>query len=131
MTDFYQEMAGVAAELLAPTDDGGLGQGEIVLVQLTPAPPPLNAWEPPGTPTSTRTPLNGAASGVGKALIGTPLDNGTEIIAGDLQVIVAPWDGTASPEDVLALDGQAATVMAVERIPAIGIAAAVRFIVRR
>lgn len=131
MSDFYADMAGVARELLAPTDEGGLGQGSIVLVQYTPGPPPANSWDPPSAPVPKRTPLDGAVSGVGKDLIGTPLENGTAIVAGDLKVIVAPWGGTANPEDVLELDGVPATVMRVEPIPAIGITSAVRLIVRR
>ncbi len=131
MMDFYDEMAGVTAELLAPTSAGGLGQGVIVLVQYTPGPPPTESWLPPSPPVPSRAPLNGAVSGVGKDLIGTALENGTTIVAGDLKVIVAPWGGSASPEDVLELDGAPATVMKVEPIPAIGTAAAVRMIVRR
>lgn len=131
MTDFYEDMAQAARDLLAPTSEDGLGQGEIVLVKLGPGAAPANPWDPPLPPVPTRTPLEGAVSGVGKDLIGTLLENGTAIVAGDLKVIVAPWGGTAEPEDVLELDGVAATVMKVEPIPAIGITSAVRMIVRR
>lgn len=130
MADFYEEMAGVTAELLAPTAQGGLGQGSIVLVQMAPASAPTNPWDAPGAPTPTETPLNGAASGVSKDLLGTPLQNGTAIVASDKQVIVSVWDGDAKPEDVLKLDGASHTVMRVDRIPAVGITAAVRLIVR-
>jgi hypothetical protein len=131
MADFYAEMAGVSREMLAPPEDGGLGQGSIVLVQLQPGAAPANSWDPPSPPVPTRTPLDGAATGVGKDLVGTPLENGSVIVAGDLQVIVAPWGGTAQPENVLELDGAPATVMKVENIPAIGTPAAIRLIVRR
>lgn len=131
MADFYAAMAEAARELLAPTEEDGLGQGEIVLVQYVPGPAPANSWDPPSPPVPTRTPLDGAVSGVGKDLIGTALENGTTIVAGDLKVIVAPWAGSANPEEVLELDGTPATIMRVEPIPAIGTAAAVRMIVRR
>lgn len=131
MAGFYDEMAGATRELLASTDKGGLGQGSIVLVQLVPGAPLANAWDAPSPPVPQYTPLDGAASGVGKELIGTPLENGSVIVAGDLKVIVAPWAGTANPEDLLELDGALATVMKVEQIPAIGTPAAIRLIVRR
>lgn len=131
MPDFYLEMAATARDLLAPTAEGGLGQGEIVLVKLTPGAPPANAWDPPTAPGRTETPLDGAASGVGKELVGLVALNGTSIVASDLQVIVAPWDGEADPEDLLELDGAATTILRVDKIPAVGITAAVRIVVRR
>lgn len=131
MADIYTRMAGVSQRLLRPAVDGGMGQGEIVLVQSQPRPAPAEPWLPPSPPTQTRTPLDGAVRGVGKELIGTPLENGTAIVAGDLMVIVAPWGGTAKPEDVLELDGAPATVMKVEPIPATGVTSVVRMVVRR
>lgn len=131
MSDIYTRMADVSKRMLRPASEGGMGQGSIVLVKYVPGPPPAQLWEPPSPPVPQRTPLRGAVRGVGKELIGTAADNGTVIEAGDLQVIVAPWGGNADPEDVLELDGEAATVMSVQNIPAIGIPSAVRLIVRR
>lgn len=130
MGEFYSEMAGVTRELLAPTSEGGLGQGSIVLVRFIPAAEPSNPWDPPAEPTPVRTVLDGAATGVSKELLGTPLANGTAILASDKSVIVSVWPGDAEPEDILELDGAAHTIMRVDRIPPVGITAAVRLIVR-
>lgn len=135
MADFYTEMRGVAQELLAPTASGGLGQGSIALARFTEV-PPANPWEPSGDPVVTRVALNGAARGVSKELVGLSIAPGNQIVATDLQVIVAPWWGGAAspggydPADVLELDGKPVTVLRVDNIPAVGIVSAVRFIVR-
>lgn len=127
--DFYTQMAGVARDLLAPTSRGGLGQGKIELVRYTDA-PPVNPWDAPLPPTRTATTLNGAARGVSKEMIGAPVDNGGQIVATDLVVIVAPWDGQYEPADVLEIDGKPVTILSVSNIPAAGIVSAIRFIVR-
>lgn len=131
MGDFYDDMAGVARELLAPTSQGGLGQGSIVLVRYTPGPTPPNAWDPPSEPARTETALNGAASGVSKEMVGVEASPGTTIVATDLQIIVAPWGGAVEPADVLELDGSPVTILSVQNIPAVGTPAAIRFVVRR
>lgn len=131
MSDFYTEMAGVVREMLAPTDEGGLGQGDIALVRYVPGPPPANAWDPPSLPSRQVTPLDGAARGVAKELVGTPVETGGKIVATDLQVIVAPWGGEYGVTDVLEIDGSPVTVMKVENIPAAGTVCAVRFLVRQ
>lgn len=128
---FYSDMAAVAAELLAPESQGGLGQGSIVLVRYTPAAAGANPWDAPGAPTPTRTTLAGVVSGVSKELVGTPVADGTAIVATDLQVIVAPWGGSYDPGDVLELDGTPVIVLKVQNIPAVGTVAAVKFIARR
>lgn len=124
-------MAQAARELLAPTNDGGLGQGEIALVRYVPGPPPANPWDPPAAPEREVTILDGAARGVGKELIGAPVENGGQIMATDLTVIVAPWGGEYAPGDVLTVDDASVTVLKVENIPAAGAVCAVRFVVRR
>lgn len=131
MTDFYAEMAGVTAELLAPTNAGGLGQGSIVLVRLTPGAPPANAWDPPSDPVPVRATLAGAASGVSKELVGTEASPGTTIAATDLQIVVAPWGGAYEPGDILELDGAPLTILAVRNIPAVGTVSAIKFVARR
>ncbi len=133
MADLYTRMAGVSKRLLAPTAQGGLGQGKIELVRLTPAATdPEKPWLPPGAPTRAVTPLDGAARGVGKELVGTPVENGSAIVATDLVVIVAPWGGSVQPGDILELDGVAVnTILKIENIPAVGTVSAVRFIVRQ
>lgn len=128
-TDFYAEMAGVTAELLSPTSEGGLGQGEIVFVTYTPGAAPANEYDPPSTPTRNETPLNGVAKGVSEQFIGTQAGSET-IIASDLELIVAPFSGDADPGDVVEIDGTATTVLRVDNIPPAGTVAAVRLIVR-
>jgi hypothetical protein len=123
-------MAGVSKRLLRPTSQNGLGQGKIELVRLTPGTPPVNPWDPPTAPTLTKTTLNGAATGVGKELVGTPVAVGNAIVATDLSVIVAPWGGAYDPADKLELDGKPVTILKVENIPAVGTVSAIRFIVR-
>lgn len=127
--DFYTQMAGVARDLLAPTSRGGLGQGKIELVRYVDT-PPVNPWDAPSPPTRTATTLNGAARGVSKEMIGAPVDNGGQIVATDLVVIVAPWGGQYAPADVLEIDGKPVTILSVSNIPAAGIVSAIRFIVR-
>lgn len=130
MADLYDRMRATAQRLLAPTSKGGLGQGSIVLVRYVDGPPPASPWDPPSEPIPQRTTLDGAARGVGKELIGAPVETGGQIVATDKQVIVAPWGGSYDPGDVLELDGSPVTVLKVENIPAVGTVCAVKFIVR-
>lgn len=123
-------MADMVQELLAPTSEDGLGQGSIALVRYTAGAPGPDPWSPPSTPTRTVTALKGAATGVAKELIGTPVETGGQIVATDKMVIVAPWGGSYEPSDVLELDGDPVTVLKVENIPAVGTVCAVRFLVR-
>ncbi len=131
MGDFYAEMAQAARDLLAPTDEGGLGQGTIQLVAYVPGAPGANPWDPPAPPSRQVTVLNGAARGVSKELIGAPVETGGQVVATDLQVIVAPWDGEYEPGQVLELDARPVTILKIENIPAAGTVCAVRFLVRR
>jgi hypothetical protein len=128
---FYEEMADVARELLAPTDEGGLGQGTIELVRYLPSPAPVNAWDPPAPSEREITVLDGVARGVGRELIGAPIETGGQIVATDLTVTVAPWPGTYQLGDVLEVDDRPVTVLKAENIPAAGVVCAVRFVVRR
>lgn len=131
MGEFYADMRQTAIDLLAPTDEGGLGQGTIELVRYVPGAAPANPWDPPTEPTREVTPLDGAARGVGKELIGAPIETGGQIVATDLVVIVSPWGGVVEPTHVLEIDGLPVTILKIENIPAAGITCAVRFVVRR
>lgn len=131
MGDFYDDMRQVTIDLLAPTNEGGLGQGTIKLVRIVPGTLGPDPWSPPAAPTRQVTPLNGAARGVGKEMIGAPVENGGQIIATDLQVIVAPWGGAYEAGQVLELDGTPVTILKIENIPAVGTVAAIRFVVRQ
>ena len=129
MADFYADMAKVSAQLLAPTSQGGLGQGVIVLARSTPGTPNQNApWEPV-TPTVTTETLKGAARGVDSRLVGTEV-GGAVILATDKQIICAPPVMQYQAGDTLSIDGVPVHVIAVERIPAAGVTSAVKFIVR-
>jgi len=129
MADFYSDMAQLARDLLAPTNQGGLGQGEIKLTRVTPGTPdPGKPWEPVEPSTQTVT-IRGAVRGLSKELVGTEV-GGTVLLASDRQAIceVPAIEYTAG--DVLSVDGKPVTVLSVQNIPAAGIAAAVKFIIR-
>lgn len=128
---FYERMRATAGRLLAPTDAGGLGQGDIELVRYLPGPLPANPWDPTSPQEREITVLDGVARGVAKELVGTPVENGGQIVATDVQVLVASWGGEIDAADVLELDGSPVTVLKVENIPAVGLACAVRMVVRR
>ena len=129
MADFYSEMADMASDLLAPTSQGGLGQGVIILARSTPGVPNEEApWEPV-TPTVTTETLKGAARGVDSRLVGTEV-GGAVILASDRQVICAPPVMQYQAGDTLSIDGVPVHVIAVEKIPAAGVTSAVRFLIR-
>lgn len=129
MADFYSEMNQMARDLLKPTSQGGLGQGEITLTRTTPGTP--NEDEPwvPVEPTVTTETLDGAVDGVDKRLVGTEAGS-TVILASDRQAIVTVPAMNYTAGDVLSVDGVPVHIVSVENIPAAGIAAAVRFIIR-
>lgn len=129
MDDFYSDMAGVARDLLAPTNQNGLGQGEIILYHSEPGTPnpdePWNLVEP----TVTTETLRGAVKGVNQKLVGTEV-GGAIILASDRQCICAVPKMAYAAGDALVIDGTPVQILAVERIPAAGIPSAVKFIVR-
>lgn len=128
MADFYTEMAAMTRGLLAPTSQGGLGQGEIVLTRKTPGVPGPNPWDPVEPVTQSET-LRGAVSGVSQELVGTEI-GGTVILSSDRQAICAVPTLQYQAGDVLSVDGVPVNILGVQRIPAAGIAAAVKFVIR-
>jgi len=130
VADIYTRMQATAKRLLAPTNEGGLGQGTIELVRYIDGPPPADSWLPPSPPEREITVLDGVARGVAKELVGAPVENGGQIVATDLTVTVAPWGGTYEPADVLELDGAPVTVLKVEDVPAVGTVCVIKFVVR-
>lgn len=128
MVDFYASMAKVASDLLAPTSQNGLGQGTITLTRVTGGTAGANPWDPV-TPTTSTEVLRGAVSGISKELIGTEA-GGTVLLASDRMAICAVPVNGYGPGDVLSVDGVPVTVLSVQNIPAAGIAAAVRFVIR-
>lgn len=127
MTDFYESMRRTAEELLAPTSQGGLGQGSIVLSRQS-STPGANPWDPPVTTPKTET-LNGAVRGVSKELIGVEM-GGTVILASDRQAICAPPSMGYTAGDTLVVDGVPVHILAVQNIPAAGVTSAVKFFIR-
>lgn len=131
MSDIYTRMRAVGARLLAPTSEGGYGQGSIELIRYVEGDAPTNPWDQPETPAREINVLDGVARGVGKELIGSPVETGGQIVATDLQVTVTPWGGDFNPGDVLEIDGEPVTVLSVKNVPAAGLPVVVRFVVRR
>lgn len=129
---FYDEMAGVARELLAPDEAGGLGAtaGTIVLTRIVRV-PPANSWENP-TETPQSETLLAQAFGVGAELVGLPADepsNGV-VLASDRMVISAVPAMGYRPGDLITIGSQAVAIIRVENIPAAGTVSAVKFVVR-
>lgn len=128
MSDFYSQMAGMARDLLAPTNQNGLGQGVIVLARDVDGAPPPNPWEPPAVDEQTER-LHGAVRGVSKELVGVELD-GTIVLASDRQAICTVPSMGYTAGDRLSVDGVPVHIVAVQNIPAAGVTSAVRFIIR-
>lgn len=129
MCDFYTQMGQVAAELLAPTGQGGLGQGNVVLSRKIPGTPDPDAPWIPVEPTNQRETLRAAVRGVSKELVGTEAGS-TVIVASDRQAICAPITMGYTAGDTLIVDGVPVHIVAVSNIPAAGITSAIRFIIR-
>lgn len=129
MADFYSEMNQMARDLLKPTSQGGLGQGEITLSRTTPGTPDEDEPWVPVEPTVTTETLDGAVRGVDKRLVGTEAGS-TVILASDRQAIVTVPAMNYTAGDVLSVDGVPVHVVSVENIPAAGTTVAVKFIIR-
>lgn len=125
---FYDDMAKMARDLLAPDTQGGLGQGSITLTRTTPGTPGPNPWDPV-TPTTQTVTIRGAVRGISKELVGAEV-GGTVLVASDRQAICEVPSIEYTAGDVLAVDGIPVHVISVEKIPAAGITSAVRFTIR-
>lgn len=119
----------MARDLLAPTSQGGLGQGEIVLTRNVPGIPDEDQpWLPVEGSQQSET-LDGAVRGVDSRLVGT--ESGSAVIlASDRQAICTVPDMDYRAGDTLSVDGTPVTVISVENIPAAGTTVATRFIIR-
>lgn len=129
MADFYEDMANVTRELLAPTSQGGLGQGNVVLSRKIPGTPDPDAPWLPVEDTFERETLLAAVRGVSKELVGTEAGS-TVILASDRQAICAPIAMGYTAGDTLIIDDIPVHIVAVQNIPAAGITSAIRFIIR-
>ena len=132
MADFFDDMAKMARDILKPSDQGGLGArtGSIKYVRITAGAQPANPWEPPNPPVRTELPVRAQAFGISQKLVGTPIEN-TVLIATDLYVICERIPDGYKPTDVIEIDGKDVTILGVQRIPAAGVASAVKFFVRK
>jgi len=126
---FYDDMQAMTRDLLKPDSQGGLGQGVITLTRSTPGTPNPNApWEPVEPTTQTVT-INGAVRGVSERLIGTEVGDAV-ILASDKQAICEVPSIEYTAGDVLAVDGKPVHILSFSKIPAAGVTAAVKFIIR-
>lgn len=128
MADIYTRLQGTTRRLVRPAAQGGLGQGTIVLTRKTPGTPGPNPWDPVEPVTQAET-LRGAVRGVSQRLVGTEM-GGTVILASDRQAICEVPQMQYQAGDTLSVDGVPVHIIAFERIPAAGIAAAVKFTIR-
>ncbi len=129
MPDFYTQMAAVAAQMLAPTSAGGLGQGQIVLTSITPGTPdPAKPWEPV-SPTKTTQTLRGAVKGVSSKLVGVAAGE-TVIVATDKEAITEVPSVAYKAGDTLSVDGKEVRVLSAQPLPAAGTACAVKWVIR-
>lgn len=129
MADFYADMAKMSSILLAPTSQGGLGQGLVVLTHSEPGvPDPSEPWNPV-EPVTTAETMRAAVRGVDKRLVGTEV-GGQVIVSSDRIAICATPKMEYTVGDTLSVDGKPVHILSSERIPAAGIAAAVKFLIR-
>lgn len=129
MTDFYDDLATMASEILAPTIQNGLGQGVIHLIRVTPGvPDPDKPWLPVQPNEQTEL-LKGAVKGVSSKLVGTEVGSAV-ILASDREAICAAPVMQYQAGDILSVDGVRVNILSVQRIPEAGTTVAVKFIVR-
>ena len=127
--DFYDEMKAMAAELLAPTSQDGLGQGVIVLTRIAQGEPnPDRPWLPV-EPVKKTEKLDGAVKGVSSQLVGTEAGSAV-ILASDREAICTVPKMGYKAGDMLSIDGVGCVILAAMPIPAAGATVALRFIVR-
>lgn len=118
---FYEEMRGVATELL-----GEFLQGVVQLVRVTPgAPDPATPWEP-GAPTETTYALEATVSRVAEKYV-----DGTLIVATDNQVMFAVPQVVPTLADKLLIDGTVQVMKDLRPIPGAGVTVAyIAFVAR-
>lgn len=129
MSDIYTDMAKVAQDLLAPTSQGGLGQGTILLKRIIPGTPDnAQPWVPVAPQTITQT-LRGAVIGVDTSLVGKSAGDSI-ILASDRVATTEAPTIEYKAGDQMVVDGKAVQVLSVEKIPAAGTTVAVKWIIR-
>lgn len=117
---FYEDMAGIASEVLAE-----FKQGSITLTKTVPGEPdPSTPWIP-GEPVEVTYSIDATAKAVSEEFI-----NGTTIVATDIEIVSAVFGADPDPADQMEIEGRPMTTIKVMRIPAAGTVVAWRFIVR-
>ena len=115
---FYQDMQGVANELLGEFD-----QGNISLIKITPGSGP--DWDP-GEPTETPHLVNGVIFGVAEKYV-----DGTLVLASDFQCMIPGGGQVPTLADEIQSGGTRYQIVKVEPIPAAGIVTAYDVIIRK
>lgn len=126
---FYDEMADMANELLAPDAQGGLGQGTVQLKRIVVTPPP-NDWTP-GAETETVWTLKAAVRRLHQRYEGGVLiiETGDQIVAGTMATLtmvdgvpVAPQEQAFEPQnsDIIVIDGADRAIDNITPIPGAG-----------
>lgn len=114
---FYDEMADMARELLAPESDGGLGQGVVELKRTTTT-PGANPWDPP-TETATTYTLKAAVERLHQRYEGGVLI----VETGDMVTFAVPAV-TPALTDTLVIDGKERAITNLTPVPGAGVAVA-------
>lgn len=118
MADFYQEMQGVASDLLRE-----FKQGVIEYVTVTPGNGPADN---PGPAQEIPTVINGVARGVKFKYI-----DGSNIVASDMQVTMPGNMMEPKPNGFIRIDGVSYKIVQIIRKPAAGTAVAFTVIFRK
>jgi hypothetical protein len=130
MSDIYGEMALVASELLAPTSQGGFGQGVITLTKPGTSTPGENEWDQPVEGEPTVYALQAAVAAVTVDQANAKYIDGTLITTADLVVMCAVPQVEIELTDTLAIDGEARTIKKIVQLPAAGVAVAFKLFVQ-
>jgi hypothetical protein len=133
VNDFYQEMRGVAQNVLRDFDqregDGSAQTDGLWYIGMTPGAGPADE---PGAPTPVPFKLEGAARGVAFKFIGSPGANGTTIVATDMQCTVAAKDGfEPTMTGFIDMDGVRHKIMSIVNLPPVGVTVAHTLIFRK
>ena len=118
MSAFYARAAATGKRLLTNYAQGSVSIGRTVIA------PGIEAWDAP-TASVAWTDIKAIVSGVLSQFV-----DGVTVLSTDLQVTAYIADYQPLPGDLIKLDGLNVTVINQQKIPAAGIIAAWRFIVR-
>lgn len=128
MSDFYQDLANMARDLLKPATQGGFGQGIVVLKRVINGEPDTNnPWG--NSTTETTETLDAVVRGIDSKMVGTTMGS-TVLMASDLVVLAAVPKMTVESGDTLTIDGRNVKILSVQPIPAAGTMSAIKFFVR-